>query len=213
MIAAAAAAVLLVVAGGLVAILSISGSGSAPHLQTGPLIVKTTPKPASKTVTVKATPTPPSSGGGSNAATLVSYAAGPVTVKRPANWKNEADAQPHDGYTESKWRSPLDSNTSVTIDWTPGVQGSAASNAEGVRAQTSRTAGYREIGFQPTNLAGEQAQQWVFEVNGDRRVDYFINACGTGYAVLGSTSPASYERFNPTFRAVARSVAARSSNC
>lgn len=202
--AVAAAAVLVIVAGAGAAIVAVSGSDKDPTINRGAFIA---PKPRTQTLTTvtapEKNPSPSSSSGA-----LVTYDAGTFKVGRPAGWTVESDKASHDGYFESRWRSPADSNTSVTVDWTPGGnKTSAYSNASGVRAQTMKSAGYREVAFKDTNLAGKRATMWVFDVSGDRRVDYFINGCGNGFAVLGSTSPSNYAAQKATFRKVARSLA------
>lgn len=203
-IALAATAALVVVAAGIVGILSLTGSDDEPRLQTGAF---TAPAPAETSTTVTQTRPPSKPSGESASNQFVRYESGTFTAQRPKGWVTESDARAHSGYLESRWRNPDDSNTSVTIDWSPGDRKSAMDSAADVRAQTKTSASYRELTFKRTNLGGRQAVQWVFEVSGDRRVGYFITGCGTAYAVLGSTSPATYERYNGTFRAVARSVA------
>ena len=75
-----------------------------------------------------------------------------------------------------------------------------------MREETARTPGYRELAFEETELQGQQAVRWVFEVEEDRRVDYFVISCGIGFGVLGSTSPSTFGQWAPTFHAVASSV-------
>lgn len=79
-----------------------------------------------------------------------------------------------------------------------------------MRAQTNVD---RELRFANTNLAGQPAAQWVFDKGADRRVDFFVNACGTGYAILGSTSIGDYAKYRGLFRRVARSVAENAGHC
>ena len=129
------------------------------------------------------------------------------SVEIPASWGQEASDESNGSYFESAWRDPADSNTSVHVDAeTPAPSVSPLSSAESVRAQTSQSSGYREIAFESTSLSGLPAARWVFEVSGDRRVDYFINLCNVGVAVLGSTSPSSFGGWAPTFHEVAASV-------
>ena len=168
----------------------------------GTTVQKTvTAKPKSTTPHTTSAPSPPT------APSLVRYETGTYTARRPAGWVTEADDSAHGGYYESKWRDPADSNSSVLIDYTPGLSETAGSSAAGVRAATRRTPGYREFSYRDTSLAGNPAIEWVFEVNGDRRIDYFVNSCDTEYAILGSTSPGTFDRYSSTFRGVAESVA------
>lgn len=212
--AMAGAAALVVIAGGLTALLVMSDGSEEPVVDRSPLKVTT----AQKTVTTitrsagpsgtapepsRDVPEPPGP-------VLVAYDGGSFTAKRPAGWTTVADGEQKDGYVESKWRNPVDSVTAVKINWTSGTTGTAYSSAAGVRAQASVD---REVSFKTTNLAGQPAVQWVFEADGERRVDYFVNACGTGFAILGVSRPATFARYAATFRKVARSVAENATSC
>jgi hypothetical protein len=48
--------------------------------------------------------------------------------------------------------------------------------------------------------------KWIFQISGDQRVDYFVNQCSTGIAVLGSTSPSRFSSVEATFAHVANSI-------
>lgn len=212
MAALAGGAALIVFAGGLAALLVLSADDSEPTVDRSPLTVTT----GQKTVTTITR----SSGGASPGQAaeaprpagpvLVSYDGGSFTARRPATWQTEADGVSMDGYIESKWRNPADSSTTVKINWTPETTSTALQSAEGVRSQANVD---RTVSFKETNLAGQPAVQWVFESDGERRVDYFVNACGTGFAVLGVSRPATFQRYAATFRKVARSVAQNANSC
>jgi serine/threonine protein kinase len=125
----------------------------------------------------------------------------------PVGWTPETVESHPSTYYESHWRNPEDQNTSVLIDSQVHDSSSTAiEDAEGVRSETSQTPGYRELAFEETALQGQQAARWVFEVEEDRRVDYFVISCGIGFGILGSTSPSEFGRWAPTFHAVANSV-------
>jgi serine/threonine protein kinase len=125
----------------------------------------------------------------------------------PVGWTPETIESHPSTYYESHWRDPEDENTSVLIDTQIHESDSTAiEDAEEVRSETSQTSGYRELGFEETALQGMQAARWVFEVDEDRRVDYFLISCGIGFGILGSTSPADFGKWAPTFHAVANSV-------
>jgi predicted Ser/Thr protein kinase len=126
----------------------------------------------------------------------------------PAGWWQEENDEPVSNYFESTWHDPADENTTILVDaQTPAPQVAPVSSAEEVRAQTSQSSGYREISLSSVSLAGLPAARWVFEVAGDRRVDYFINVCNVGIAVLGSTYPSAFGGLAPTFQRAASSVA------
>jgi hypothetical protein len=125
----------------------------------------------------------------------------------PVGWTPEEVETHPSTYYESHWRDPEDENTSVLIDSQIHTADSdAAEDAEGVREETARSSGYRELAFEETTLQGQQAVRWVFEVEGDRRVDYFVINCGVGFGILGSSSPSTFGSWAPTFHAVADSV-------
>jgi serine/threonine protein kinase len=125
----------------------------------------------------------------------------------PVGWTAEEVETHPSTYYESHWRNPDDENTSVLIDSQVHNETSdAVEDAEGVREETAQTPGYRELAFEETTLQGQQAVRWVFEVEEDRRVDYFVISCGIGFGILGSTSPSTFGQWAPTFHAVANSV-------
>lgn len=128
----------------------------------------------------------------------------------PAEWIPEKLDEAINGRYESIWREPSDPNTSILIDAQIENSGqSAMESAEIVRAQTSQTPGYEELAFEPTTLAGVPAAWWVFDVENDRRVDYFFVECNVGMAVLGSTSHSNFPAWEPLFQRVAESTTAR----
>ena len=127
----------------------------------------------------------------------------------PIAWIPEAIEERISGRYESKWRNPSEENTSVLIDsQLHRGNTTALGDAETVRAEASQSSGYREISFTPIRMQGlgAEAARWVFEVEGDRRVDYFFISCGTGFAVLGSSSPSNFGSWAPLFQEVANSV-------
>lgn len=125
----------------------------------------------------------------------------------PKGWIPESNEEKNSGRYTSQWRDPSDSNTSVLIDSQSGVGNlDALEAADSVRQQTSQTPGYKEISFGPTSLGGAEAAEWIFQLPEDQRVDYFKVGCGSGFAILGSTSPGRFDEMEPTFRHVAESV-------
>jgi hypothetical protein len=125
----------------------------------------------------------------------------------PTGWRQEENDEQVSNYMESTWRDPSDPNTAILIDaQSHGGSGSPVADAESVRAQTSQSSGYREHTLEATELNGRPAARWVFDVSGDRRVDYFLEDCGVGIAVLGSTSPVAFGSLAATFDEVASSV-------
>ncbi len=139
---------------------------------------------------------------------FTSFTGARYSAEVPSGWNAESIDEPESGTRlVSQWRNPDDDNTSVLIDSSdPGPDAAPIDSAATVRAQTSQGDGYSEISFGETTINGQPAAEWVFDIEGDRRVDYFFNSCGVGFAVLGSTSPADFATWEPTFRRVAESV-------
>jgi serine/threonine protein kinase len=143
-----------------------------------------------------------------NVASLEPFQGNLYSAEVPVEWTAEEVETHPSTYYESHWRNPDDENTSVLIDsQVHNETTDAVEDAEGVREETAQTAGYQELAFEETTLQGQQAVRWVFEVEEDRRVDYFVISCGIGFGVLGSTSPSTFGHWAPTFHAVANSVA------
>jgi predicted Ser/Thr protein kinase len=158
--------------------------------------------------------TTPSAGAGSapvesapSASAVTTFSQGFYSIDIPAGWPQEANDEPISVYYESTWHDPADRNTTILVDaQAPAPEMPPIVSAEEVRAQTSQSSDYREISFGPTTLAGLPAARWVFDVHGDRRVDYFLNTCGAGIAVLGSTYPSAFGGLAPTFHRAASSI-------
>lgn len=134
------------------------------------------------------------------------YSATAYSLERPAGWITEADQTANSSVVESKWRDPSDPKTSVLIDTIPSPASTAQADAASVRTQTSSTPGYQEISFDPASINGNDGWKWTFEVSGTKRVDYFLNVCGTSFAILGTTTPQRFDELAPVFQHVAESV-------
>ena len=124
----------------------------------------------------------------------------------PQGWRAVEDEASHGEFVRSKWRDPNDPNTSVLIDAIAGETTPADEKAATVRAAASSSPGYSEISYASTEVAGLTGVRWVFQLSGDQRVDYFLNQCSTGIAVLGSTSPPRFSSVEATFAHVANSI-------
>jgi protein kinase-like protein len=143
---------------------------------------------------------------GATASGSTGYAQTFYSVGIPSGWTQEENDEPINDYLESTWHDPAESATILIDAQTPGGTGSPVADAESVRAQTESSSGYREHTLEPTVLNGVPAARWVFDVSGDRRVDYFVEICGVGIAMLGSTSPSAFGSLAPTFHQVASSI-------
>jgi hypothetical protein len=198
--------VLATLAVGALAAVAISSSGG------GKTEVRTLARTFTETqTTTTAAPEPPASASGAPAGSveLEPFQGGLYYAEVPVGWTPETIEERISSRYESQWRDPVDENTSVLIDSQPHPGTTTAlEDADTVRSEASQSSGYREVSFAPTSLQGQdvEAVRWIFEVEGDRRVDYFFINCGVGFAVLGSTSPSTFGAWAPTFHEVASSV-------
>jgi hypothetical protein len=125
------------------------------------------------------------------------------TIHPPSGWSRESGDEQHDGFVESLWRSPEDSDVYFLVDDTPGYAHSAHYGAQDVRKLYlhGRVSDYSEWAFAPTTLAGYDAQRWEYEHRGLHKVDTFVTACGTGYAILGSAPIDSWDDYADMYEA------------
>lgn len=72
--------------------------------------------------------------------------------------------------------------------------------------EVRQSPGYREISYGPDFKEGREAARWIYEIDGDKRADYFFVNCGQGLASVGSTAPDRYPELASMFRAVAFSA-------
>ena len=198
--------VLAALAVGALAAVAISSSSG------GKTEVRTLARTFTETqTTTTAAPEPPasSSAAAAGSADLEPFQGRLYYAEVPVGWTPETIEERISSRYESQWRDPIDENTSVLIDSQPHPGTTTAlEDADTVRSEASQSSGYREVSFAPTSLEGQrvEAVRWVFEVEGDRRVDYFFISCGVGFAVLGLSSPNTFGAWAPTFHEVASSV-------
>jgi hypothetical protein len=134
------------------------------------------------------------------------YNRGAYGIQLPSGWRVRSRGAGKGSYVESVWQSAADPEVTLLVDHTPGYGESAETGARAVRSMTSRSGGYREIAFAATRLGGHDAWRWEFEVDGKRKVDYFMTVCGTGYAVLGTAPSAKFDGHAADFRRAAGSL-------
>lgn len=134
-----------------------------------------------------------------------------LIVEIPRGWyrdtvdeRNETDSgEPR---ITNIWRDPADPDSSLLIDTSPASGIPVMDSAASVRAATSQRSDYREIAFREIYLANRVTAQWIFDLSEDRRVDYFFEECGQGFAVLGVAPDSRFASLAPTFRRIAASV-------
>ena len=181
-----AAAVLgaALLAGGLLAA-GVFDSEDEPRRSSGPVAVDTgtsepEPVPGDDSDIGRTDEEPPTETAG-----FTTYEAATYTAEYPAEWRVTEDDQLKTTYSRTKFQSPDDSQ-SVLIDRSPGKDEPPAQSAKAVESQTAKTPGYERISFEPTTVGGREAYEWTFSIDGERKVDIFVNAGGEGFAVLGA---------------------------
>ncbi|HLM87168.1 MAG TPA: serine/threonine-protein kinase [Solirubrobacteraceae bacterium] len=116
------------------------------------------------------------------------YRSSAFSASHPPGWQVSALVQ--DGYTETRFTDP-NSGAIVLIDRTPGDPDTPEQAAISVQASAATEAGYSEVAFDATTLAGQPAWRWVLylpessSLPGGERVDFFRHIAGDRYATLG----------------------------
>jgi hypothetical protein len=136
-------------------------------------------KPAPRTTTQPAAPPDDTTVADTDTYTTDTYSA-----DYPSGWSVTEDDVDKGAYSETKIESPGGGAT-VLIDRTPGSPQDPQAQAEGVERDTATTPGYRRISFGTADLGGRPGFIWVFELPSGRRVDFFTNAGGGRFAILG----------------------------
>jgi len=136
----------------------------------------------------------------------VTYHRGAYSLALPASWVPAQDGVSHPGYVESRWHPAGHARVTVLVDHTAGSSADAETAARDVRAQVVGAPTYRPIAWGPATLGGLPAWRWDFDLDGLRKVDWFVHACDTGYALLGSAPPGAFDRYEPTFAQIADSL-------
>jgi hypothetical protein len=187
---------------GLAAVFAIAGCGgpapAADKASQTVTVTKTVVDPAPSSRTPKAAPVPARP----RALELKSASSDYFNVRVPAGWSRSSEDRGE--FVRTKWTGP--GGASLLIDVVPGETKAPSVKAGEVRAATAATAGYVERGFTATTLSGRDAWRWDFGVSAGRRVDYMLNECDTGYALLGSAPPARFAELRATFSKVASSL-------
>lgn len=139
-----------------------------------------------------------------------SYAGESYTLGIPRGWVRDSSEVDHGSYVESRWHLPGTPSVVLLIDHTAGYSGTAEGGAASVRSQFTKTSDYHEIDWSPTTLPAGDGWQWEFRLGDERKVDTFVVACGTGYAVLGAAPTGSFQDYRPVF---ARATTSLRPNC
>lgn len=126
----------------------------------------------------------------------------------PSGWDHELIDKRVTDYYENVWHEPADTeNTFIRIDGGNSVSTeSPFAASEGLVEEVRQDPEYREISYGPDYKYGREAARWIYELDGDKRADYFFVACGRGLASVGSTTPERYPELAAMFREVAFST-------
>jgi hypothetical protein len=126
-------------------------------------------------------------------------------VHYPAGWTVAQDYVQKTDYFETEFVSP-NGGQSVKIDHTPGEMTPPATKAAQVEADVRDTPGYQRVSFDEATIGGRSAFAWIFREGDTQKVDYFVNAGGDGYAVLGTSDVRDFRVVLPAARRVAESL-------
>jgi serine/threonine protein kinase len=205
---------LAVLAGVAVAAALIASGGSDPAAQTvvrEKTVTTSEPAPATKSETEAASETTTASEAQARASAapgLESFDGRAYSGLAPAGWEHELIDKPVSNYYENLWREPEDpESTFIRIDGgNPATSESPLAASEPLVEEVRQDPEYREISYGPDYKEGREAARWIYELDGDKRADYFFVTCGQGIASVGSTSPERYLELAAMFREVAFST-------
>ncbi len=137
---------------------------------------------------------------------LRSYSGSYFSMMIPSGWVQDVDEKQLGAEVESKWSNPSGSSEYVLLDVHTPTHITMREGAEPVREELAKQPGYTQIYYGPGDLSRHsESWMWIFEVEGNERIDYFFETCSNTVAVLGSATPSSFDAIRPTFRAVANS--------
>jgi hypothetical protein len=144
-----------------------------------------------------------------SAPTYVAKEARAFSVEVPAGWTLVEDDVTHGPFNRTEWRNLSDPDVYVFVDEAPrhGIAPQAA--AELAYAGRSGREGYADVFFGATQANGRDAWKWIYRLGEEQLAHYFVQACGTAYAVRGSASRQAFESYAPIFSHVAETLAPR----
>lgn len=135
---------------------------------------------------------------------LTYYSGSNFSMSIPSGWVQDVDEKQLGEEDESKWSNGPDEY--VLLDIHTPTHLTSGEDAEPVHERLAKQAGYAQIDYGPGDLSRHpESWMWIFEVEGDERIDYFFETCGNTIGVLGSTTPSRFGELRSTFVAVANS--------
>lgn len=134
-----------------------------------------------------------------------------VQAKIPSGWEALRVDERNSNRLTSEWANPANPDVTVLIDaQTPAPTVPVMASARSVRSETSQSDGYSEISLTNEDLGNHEAARWEFEIPSEgQKVDYFLQDCNVGVAVLGTAPPEVFDDYATDFREVAASVEPR----
>jgi hypothetical protein len=109
------------------------------------------------------------------------------SIVPPAGWDRTKNADVQSGgFLPTQWHLDGSRDVYLRVDQTPGYAGSPkTAAAHGVRRDTESPV-YSQNKYGPVKLPAGKAWRWEFTLGGEEKVDVFLTACKTGYAVLAT---------------------------
>ena len=127
------------------------------------------------------------------------------TVEPPPGWIRNGDSKDKGGFTESRWHLAGSPSVYVLVDHTAGYGGTALDGARSVRNAILERPRYTEYVW---DRVDDHTWLWEFGLDGARKIDRFITACGDGFAALGAAPAAEFEDYRATIEAFTASLTA-----
>jgi hypothetical protein len=139
----------------------------------------------------------------------VPYSTAGYDAQVPRDWTRLISDADRGGYAESRWRAPAPSRALLVIAYRLGSGAEPQAVAERARGALASAPTYSELAFGAIDLDGVDAWRWVYGIDGQARMSWYLSACETSIAVYGATRPSELLRWAPTFRAVTASIRPR----
>ncbi len=124
----------------------------------------------------------------------------------PLHWTLLADDVDRGTFNESRWRAPAPYHALLVITYRLNSDARPEAVAARARGSMASQRTYSELAFGAIDLNGGEAWRWAYGVDGQARLSWYLNQCGTSVAVYGATKPSELLRWSPTLRAVTASV-------
>ena len=128
------------------------------------------------------------------------------TASVPGDWPLVADEVDFGSRLRSKWRHPSTKGVFVLIDRTAGVDENVLVSARSIRTEIRGSRGYDELAFRRITIGDRSAVEWNYRLGEAKTIDFVINGCGAGFAILGVAPAGEFSTHAADFREVAESL-------